>query len=201
MKLVRWLVISFVVLAAGSVEGADMKSAGKEMKMDPAMQEAKKRGAPGEHHTALSPFVGRFATTSRIWMKPDDAPQKSIGSAEHTWLFGGRFLKMEVHGDMGGQPFEGLGFLGYDNIRGEYSAVWLDNMNTGITSASGEFDRATRTYMESGTFSCPMTGQKDMRYRGVWKIVDADTLSYTMYNPGQDGREIKGMEISYKRVE
>jgi hypothetical protein len=87
-----------------------------------------------------------------------------------------------------------------ENNRGEYTAIWLDNMNTGITRASGKFDPATRKYTRSGTFSCPMTGQKDMRFRGEWKVIDIDTLSYTMHNPGPDGKEVKGVEISDKRV-
>jgi hypothetical protein len=107
---------------------------------------------------------------------------------------------MDVRGDMGGQPFEGLGYLGYDNIRGKYTVVWLDSMNTGITRASGQFDPGTKQYTESGTFSCPLTGEKDRRFRGEWKVIDDDTLAYTMYTPDPDGKEVKGMEISYRRV-
>jgi len=200
VKLNRIVIVTLAILAAGGLQGADEMSRAQGMEMDPAMQQAMKRGAPGEHHKALEPFVGRFTTTSRMWMKPGEAPQESTGSAEHTWVLGGRFLKMDVRGDLGGQPFEGLGYLGYDNIRGEYTAAWLDNMNTGITRASGQFDPGTKQYTESGTFSCPLTGEKDRRFRGEWKVIDNDSLSYTMYNPGPDGKEVKGMEISYKRV-
>lgn len=200
MKISRIVVVSVAVLVAGGLQAADEKSRAKGMEMDAAMQEVMKRGAPGDHHKALEPYVGRFTTASRMWMKPGEAPQESTGSAEHTWVLGGRFLKMDVRGDMDGQPFEGLGYLGYDNIRGEYTAIWLDNMSTGITRASGQFDPATKKYRESGTFSCAMTGEKDRRFRGEWKVIDNDTLFYTMYNPGQDGKEVKGMEISYKRV-
>ncbi|MGI0029374.1 MAG: DUF1579 family protein, partial [Nitrososphaera sp.] len=86
MKISRILVVSLVVLVAGGVQAADKKSKAKEMEMDPAIQEAMKRGAPGAHHKALEPFVGRFTTTSRMWMKPGEAPQESTGSAAHTWV-------------------------------------------------------------------------------------------------------------------
>jgi len=200
MKISHIIVLSLAVLVAGGVQAADEKSKAKEMQMDPAMQDAMKRGAPGAHHKSLEPFVGHFTTTSRMWMKPGEAPQESTGYAEHTWVLGGRFLRMDVRGDMGGQPFEGLGYLGYDNIRGEYTAVWLDNMSTGVVRASGQFDPGTKQYTESGTFSCPLTGEKDRPFRGEWKVIDNDSLAYTMYNPGPDGKEVKGMEISYKRV-
>ncbi len=200
MKINRIVVVALAVLVAGGVHRADKMSKAMGMEMDPAMQEAMKKGAPGAQHKALEPFVGRFTTTSRMWMKPGEAPQESTGSAEHTWVLGGRFLRMDVRGDFGGQPFEGLGYLGYDNIRGEYTAVWLDNMNTGIMRASGQFDPETKKYTESGTFSCPLTSEKDRPFRGEWKVIDNDSLSYTMYNPGPDGKEVKGMEISYRRV-
>ena len=50
------------------------------------------------------------------------------------------------------------------------------------------------------TFSCPMTGEKNMRFQGEWEVIDNATLSYSMYNPGPDGKDVKGMEISYKQV-
>jgi hypothetical protein len=200
MKITRIVVVCLAVLVAGGLEAADEKSKAQGTGMDPAMQEAMKKGAPGAHHRALEPFVGRFTTTSRMWMKPGEAPQESTGLAEHTWVLGGRFLRMDVRGEFGGQPFDGLGYLGYDNIRGEYTAVWLDNMNTGIMRASGQFDPGTKQYTESGTFSCPLTGEKDRPFRGEWKVIDTDTLSYTMYSSGPDGKEVKGMEISYKRA-
>lgn len=193
-------VVSLAVLAVGGLLAADRKNEKAGWEMNPAMEEALKRGAPGEHHRALDPFAGRFKTTSRIWMNPGQPPQEAAGSVENTWVLGGRFLRMDVRGDMGGRQYEGIGYLGYDNVRGEYTAVWLDNMNTGITRATGQFDSATKTYMESGIYSCPMTGQKNVRFRGEWKIVDDKTLSYTMYNPGPDGKEVKGMEVSYERV-
>ncbi|MGH8554062.1 MAG: hypothetical protein ACREUD_00525 [Gammaproteobacteria bacterium] len=55
MKISRIVVVSLVVLVAGGLPAADKKSGTKEMKMDPAMQAAMKRGAPGEHHKALEP--------------------------------------------------------------------------------------------------------------------------------------------------
>jgi hypothetical protein len=49
--------------------------------------------------------------------------------------------------------------------------------------ARGQFDPATKTYAESGSFSCPMTGEKDKCFRGEWKVIDHDALSHVMYSP------------------
>ena len=39
-----------------------------------------------------------------------------------------------------------------------------------------------------------------MGFRREWKVIDNATLSYSTYNPGPDGKDVKGMEISYERV-
>jgi hypothetical protein len=122
MKISHIVVVNLAVLAAGGLQVADKMGKAQGMEMDPAMQEALKRGTPGEHHKGLEPFVGRFTTTSRLWMKPGAPPQESTGSAEHTWVLGGRFLRMDVRGDLGGQPFEGLGTSAVPTCE---CAVWI----------------------------------------------------------------------------
>ncbi len=198
--LKRFAVVGLGVLLAGGLQAAEKKAKAGAMEMDAAMQEMMKRGAPGEHHKALEPFAGKFTVMSRMWMKPGDAPQESRGTSEHTWVLGGRFLKMDFRGDMAGQSFEGLGYLGYDNVRGEYVSAWLDSMSTGISRSVGQFDPAAKTLKEGGSYSCVMTGEKERSFRGEWKILDADNLSYAMYHAGPDGKDFKSMEIAYRRV-
>lgn len=90
---------------------------------------------------------------------------------------------------------------GYDNVRKEYNSVWLDNMGTGIMEASAQYNPATQTFMESGAFSCPMTGEKHKKFRAVWKIIDHDHYTYEMYTQGPGGKEFKSLEIDYQRAE
>ena len=103
-------------------------------------------------------------------------------------------------GDWAGQPFEGLGFLGYDKMKKEYVSIWMDNMSTGIFSGSGQYDAATKTITETGTFSCPATGEKNMWYRSEWKFVSNDQNTFSMFMKDKDGKEFKSMEIVYKRA-
>ena len=119
---------------------------------------------------------------------------------ENKLIFGGRFLQQEAKGQAMGQPFEGIGITGYDNVRGEYTSVWLDNMGTGIMVGTLQYDSATKTYAGKGSFSCPITGEKNKAYRDVWKWVDQDNYTYEMYGTTPDGQEFKSLEISYKRV-
>ncbi len=199
----RFIGVGLMVLLAGGLQAAEKKdkAKGKGMEMDPAaMEQMKKYGSPGENHKVLEPFAGKWTHTVRSWMKPGDPPQESLGTSENTWIFGGRFLKQEAHGNWNNQPFQGLGYTGYDNLRGDYQSVWMDNMMTGMMRAAGAYDAGSKTITQSGTFSCPMTGEKEKWFRSEWKVIDNDNHTYTWYDKGPDGKEFKSMEITYTRI-
>jgi hypothetical protein len=185
---------------AVSAQGADKKPAMSE-EMQAMMAKAKEAGTPGAEHAILKPLEGSWNVTGRSWMKPTEKkPTMSSGTSTLSWVMGGRFLKQEYKGDMMGQPFEGLGYMGYDKVKKEYVSVWMDSMATGLFEGSGSYDATTKTVGETGNFSCPVTGDKDMWYRSDWKMVDNDTNVFTMYMKDPNGKEFKSMELTYKRA-
>ncbi len=167
---------------------------------DPKMEAWKKASSPGEHHKALEIFTGNWNYSMRWWQSPEAQPEESKGSNKGEWILGGRFVEQEVKGVAMGQPFEGLSITGYDNVKEEYNTVWLDNMSTGIMTSSSQYDAASKTFLEKGSFSCPMTGEKSRSFRGVIKIVDNDNYTYEMYGNDEAGKEFKVMEITYARA-
>lgn len=181
-------------------EDAMMKAADSMKKMDPMAEQMVKYGSPGEPHKILESLAGQWTYTTKWWMSADAAPEESQGTSENTMILGGRFLKQDVQGLSMGQPFEGIGIVGYDNIKGEYSSIWIDSMMTGIMSAAGQYDAATKTLTETGSLSCPVTGEKHKPFRGELKIIDNDHYAYSMYSMGPDGQEFKGFEITYTRA-
>ncbi len=169
--------------------------------MDPAqMEKMKALMAPTAAHKTLEAMVGKWNYTSKFWMAADGKAEETGGVSENVLIYGGRFLKQEVKGTWMGQPFEGTGIVGYDNVRGQYQSIWFDSMMTGIMSMSGQFDAASNTLKESGKNSCPMTGDKERECRAEWKIVDANQNVYSSYTTGPDGKEFKAMEIVYTRA-
>ncbi|MBI1871214.1 MAG: DUF1579 domain-containing protein [Chlamydiae bacterium] len=136
----------------------------------------------------------------KMKMDPSQPAQESKGISENHWIMGGRFLSQSAKGESMGQPFEGMGITGYDNVRGEYTSIWIDNMGTGIENATAQYDPATKTFSEKGSCSSPITGDKDKHFRAEWKIVDKDHYTYEMYTSGPDGKEFKNIEISYTRA-
>ncbi len=164
------------------------------------MEKMKALMAPSAAHKTLEAMVGKWNYTSKFWMAADGKPEETSGTSENVLIYGGRFLKQEVKGTWMGQPFEGMGIVGYDNVRAQYQSIWFDSMATGIMSMSGQFDAATNTLNESGKNSCPMTGDKERECRADWKIVDANQNVYSAYTTGPDGKEFKGMEIVYTKA-
>ena len=166
---------------------------------DAKMQEMMKLSAPGENHKQLEPLVGTWNHTSKWWMSADAPAEESKGTSVNSLILDGRFVKQEFKGQAMGKPFEGLGFFGYDNIKGEYTSIWLDNMATGIFTMSGTYSAATKTLSMSGHNSCPMTGEKARSMRWDWTMTDNDHSTFANYMPGPDGKEYKAMEIVYTR--
>ncbi len=200
----RLFVLSLLFVFTGSAVYAAPKEESSQMPMDPAMAEQmekmKELMSPNENHKVLEPFVGEWTYTGKYWMKPESPAEEMAGTAKHELIYGGRFLKQEVEGPWMGETFNGLGYTGYDNIRGEYMTVWFDSMTTGMMSMTGEFDSSTRTLKQTGSHSCPMTGEKARYCRSEWIAVNEDQQIYRSYAMSADGNEYMSMELKYTRV-
>ena len=193
-----WILAAAVLLmAAVGVSGH-----AAEMEMSPAaMAQMQLRASPSGGHKVLHAFVGTWTYAGSFWMSPDAPAETTTGTAEHSMMFGGRFLKQEVTGPWMDGTFEGLGFTGYDNVREEYVSTWLDNMATGVMTLTGQYQPDTGMLTQSGTHSCPITGEKARFVRSEWTVVDRDHNVYTSYTAGPGGgEEYKAMEITYTRV-
>ena len=168
-----------------------------------AMEAMQRLGSPSEGHKTLEPLAGNWNYTLQWWMSPEAPPQAMSGTSANHLILGGRFLQQEVHGAATAEqpPFDGLGFIGYDNIRQEYQTTWFDNMATGMMVGTGQFDAAGQTFTERSDFSCPMTGEAHRQSRSVLKIVDANHHTYESYMRTPDGTEFKAMEIRYTRAQ
>lgn len=171
-------------------------------KMDPktqAMMEAwTKAGAVGEQHKILAQMSGKWKTTSKYWHSANATPEETKGTDNSKVIFGGRFIQSEFKGKAMGQNFEGMGLNGFDNVSQTFESTWIDNMSTSIMKMTGTYDEATKTINQKGQFMDPVTKQMKTS-RGETKFVGKNEFMYTMYSTGDDGKEFKCMEISYKR--
>ncbi len=197
VSMLAWIVLSVPGFAVEEKPAAEQKMSPEQQAQ---MEKMKAMMAPGVSHKALEAFAGKWNYISKFWMSPEGKPEETTGVAEHTMIYGGRFLKQDVKGTWMGQPFEGMGITGYDNIRGQYQTLWVDSMATGMMWVSGQYDAATKTLNQAGANSCPLTGEKDRKGHSEWKVTDNDHNTYTAYMSGPNGKEVKMMEISYERA-
>lgn len=192
------------VSGAFAADEAKSKPAAMPAGMDEAaMQKMMALGSPSENHKLLESLVGEWTHTVTMKMQPDAPAQESSGTNTNKWIMDGRFIQEEASGsmDMGGksQPFLGLGIVGYDNMNQEFTAIWIDNMMTGIMTSKGQYDAKTKTITEKGTMSCPMSGEKNKPFRSEVKLIDNDNYTYSMYTKDKSGKEFKSIEVVYKR--
>jgi hypothetical protein len=159
-----------------------------------AMMEAMGKVGP-EHKTLKEQFAGNWKADVTAYWGP--TPEKSTGTMTSEMILGGRYVHGMYKGTAMGQPFEGAGLTGYDNIKKKYFNTWVDSMSTGVMNLEGDYDSASKTY----TFTGETTGPdgKPCTMREVVKVDSNDKHTFTMYGPGMDGKEMKVMEIVYTR--
>lgn len=167
--------------------------------MDPMMEAWMQAAIPGEHHKQLAFFAGTWTTKSKFWMDPtSETPQESEGKSVNELVLGGRFVKSHYTSEFMGQPFEGYGYLGYDNITKQHIGLWMDSMTTGVMMDAGQCDPTGKIFTMVGSFKEP-SGQ-DIKSTNKWTIIDNNTWKLEMWHamPGMD--EMKVGEIVYTRA-
>jgi hypothetical protein len=183
-------------LATAAFAGDDKKAATPQQ--DPAAMQAMMTAmSPGPNHELMKQLTGNHTYTMKMWMDPSQPPTESTGKRSAELLLGGRFLQEKYSGNFMGMPFEGIGWLGYDNAAKEWVGSWVDNMGTGIMSSHGTCDKNVWTM--TGESTDPATGKK-WTSRSTLKIVDPDTFTMEMYGPGADGKETKMFEMTCKKA-
>lgn len=195
--------LALLVVVAALAVGADEK-AKKTMPAAGAMDEKAMMEAwgkfmtPGPEHKKMEMSVGTWETSVKSWMDPSKPPMESKGTAENRMIMGGRFLEQRFAGTMMDQPFEGLGYTGYDNYKKKYVTTWMDSMGTGIMTGLGTGDPAGKTITFTGELDDPMVG-KTKPYKNTITFVDNDNQKFEMWCEGPDGKMAKMMEIQYVR--
>ena len=195
-------VVSLCLTGVGSASNDHGQAGSHGQSMDAAAQAMmdawQAYASPNDNHKVLDPLVGKWSQVVKWWMTPDSQPETSEGTTETQWVMGGRYLQHSAKGMAMGQPFEGMGFTGFDNGKQAYQTLWMDNMGTGMMIGEGTYDPDKKTITDHGRFTDPMIGQRN--YRGVTTLIDKDHYRYEMYGADQNGKEFRMMEILYTRT-
>lgn len=158
-------------------------------------QQKDEGGKPGPEHKRLEGLVGTFNAKVRVYLEPGKPPVESTGTMVRTMMFGGRYLREDFQGDIGGQKFQGMGLVGYDFILRKYMSVWLDSESTDMMISQGTYNPATKTF----TYE---SDQVDLKARDVLRMVSDDEQYFEMFRtPAQPkgAKEFKVLDIRYTR--
>ena len=201
MKKILVHVVTFMTLTTIAVtssfadEKADM--AAKQAEMNKAWQEA---STPGAEHQLLKSLVGKWKVATKAWHSEGSKPEETTGTSTFKSILGGRFVQQDFKGKMMGQPYEGTGMMGYNNVTKKFESTWYDSMSTATMFMEGTMDSGSKIITQSGEFACP--GKKEpQKMRSEFKIIDKNNATFVMYMPDMvTGKEYKGMEQVYKRM-
>jgi hypothetical protein len=184
-----------VAASAEEPKQGETKPSAEEQAM---MEKYMKAATPGPEHQKMAKMAGKWKLQVTTWMMPGAPPQKSDATAEFKPILGGRFLQQEVHGDMGGQPFEGMGLQGFDNVTQERFGTWVDNMTTGPMIMRGKCAPEAKKCTLKGKVSDAIAG-KEVQISETMTMTDNDHFSFEMTAPGPGGKQFKTLEIVYTR--
>ncbi|HZW10788.1 MAG TPA: DUF1579 domain-containing protein [Phycisphaerales bacterium] len=190
--------------AEGVLAPASFVQPEDEMSPEDMMAAMKELCEPVEEHELLKRMEGKWDCVAKFYMGgPDAPPTESKGSSDNRLVMGGRYVVQNFKMDeFMGEPFEGMGIVGFDRAEGKYVNDWIDTWSTGIMSMTGEYDEATETMDWRGTYVMPSPdgGKQEMPAHHVIKYVGDDKIVMEFWetNP-ENGEEYKGGEITYTR--
>ncbi|MDF1808929.1 MAG: DUF1579 domain-containing protein [Phycisphaerales bacterium] len=167
----------------------------QEMSPEEMMAAVAKLATPNEYHKALGAMVGNWKAKTSFIMDPAQPAMEGEGSMTVEWILGGRYIQSSFKTEFMGEPFEGLGFTGYDVAHEEFISTWMDTMSTKIMLMTGGEEAGDALVMH-GTATTPM-GDNPMKI--VSKFTDANTWVDSFYDKMPDGTWYNSGTITYTR--
>ncbi len=159
--------------------------------MDQMMKLWEKYALPGEYHKKLEVLEGEWDVTTKIWMEgPDEDPTVSHATVWSKSVLGGRFIHSTMKGTMSFEyqgeimefPVEGDGYVGYDNFKEKYVAVWMSTSDTGMYYTEGLVDPTGKIFTYYGRMDDWQSGQRAKPYKMETRIVDENTIVEVFYD-------------------
>lgn len=153
---------------------------------------------PGPEQARLNDLVGTFDVTISIWVTPQSVPVVANAAAVATWVLDGRYVQTSLSGIVGGQPYNALGYSGYDNAGKVYQATWMDNASTAQTWYQGGFTPGSKAAVMKATTVNAVTGKPEPLELRLTIDKDGNHITELWGNGG--GKTIfKMMELRYVR--
>lgn len=154
--------------------------------------------ATGANHELMARASGKWKETITLWSAPGAEPTINEANCFIQMIYEGRYQESVHNGTFNGMPFEGRGFMAYDNAAGKFYSTWIDNMSTGIMQTSGSFDSKNLRLELRGEVVDPVTKKISKIREVIYFKADNEQLHETYTTPA-GGKEYKSMEIRMVR--
>lgn len=143
----------------------------------------------------LTPLVGKWTGTSRLWLAPGAEPEVSESAARVALAARGRFLVIEYTWAYKGEPQEGMQLLGAH--RDGVTAIWIDSWHMGdaVMRCEGTPGDPARVVVR-GSYAAPPGPDWG------WQIAiegAGERLRVVMDNISPDGHPERAVEADYVR--
>jgi hypothetical protein len=195
--------VGSIAIAAAKKESAPSDQA--ETKLPPGwtmddMKACIEAGTPGKMHELLAKDEGEWTGKTTMHMGPDGPPMTSDCTFSVTPIMDGRFVMVEMKGDMPGMgPYHGGGVYGYDNVSKKFVSSWVDNQGTGIMQGEGELSANGKTITWTYKANCPIT-KKLMTMKEVDTTTGPNSKKLEMWGDDpKTGKNYKMMTVELMR--
>ena len=153
---------------------------------------------PGEGQKKLEFMVGTFDVKIRTWVDPSKPPVESTASSVATWVLGKRFVQQMLSGHVGGEPWQGIGYAGFDNISKQYVATYMDSGSTGMEWFTGAMDADGKAAKLTATTHDAITLKPVKAEMRLGIAANGDHIT-SLWQAGAGGKMVKVMELQYTR--
>ena len=135
---------------------------------------------PGEHHKHLKMMAGTWEVKSKFHMVSGQTIEMT-GVEVAKMQPGGFWLISDFTGKITGMPFHGHAVMGYEVHRKKYIGTWADSFGSVLVTTTGTCSKDGKVTTMIGKGYDPMQ-KREITYKQVYKIKDANTRTYHMYD-------------------
>lgn len=130
------LLLAFALVCLGAVAVQDPKPNVRRPDAQ-ALRRARELSQTAPEHDVLRRLAGKWKITMRT-TAPDGKVHEDTGAVAGQAMLGGRYLALNYELDVQGNEVEALQILGYDTLKGLYTASWRDTGTTWAVRCQGE---------------------------------------------------------------
>jgi hypothetical protein len=198
LKRYQVLVLVPALLLAGAAGAAAQEKTAMSPNDAATVAALEKAMNPGEGQKKLEFMVGTFDVKIRTWVDPSKPPIESTATSVATWVLGNRYVQQMLSGHVGGEPWNGIGYAGFDNISKTYVATYMDSGSTGMDWFTGTMDADGKAAKMTATIHDAIT-LKPVKAELRLGIAANGDHTTSLWQAGAGGKMVKVMELQYTR--